>query len=96
MCKLHVVGSGLCGRVAPHGINSRIQQGIEDFKKKQADPSILLWHQEPISAEDACPAGRNKTWGWPVHWVMSQWDRSLESSRRPHRKTPVSLVDAVR
>lgn len=28
-------GTGFCGRVAPHGITSRIQQGIEDFSKTQ-------------------------------------------------------------
>ncbi len=48
---------GLCGRVAPHGFKSRIQRGIEDFKKRQADPSILLWHQEPTSAKDGRSRG---------------------------------------
>jgi hypothetical protein len=42
MCKLNPDGTGLCGRVAPHGFKGRIQQGIEDFKKKQADSSTLL------------------------------------------------------
>lgn len=42
MCKLNADGTGFCGRVAPHGFKSRIQQGIEDFKKKQAGSSTLL------------------------------------------------------
>jgi len=37
MCKPNADGTGFCGRVAPHGFKSRIQQGIEDFKKKQTD-----------------------------------------------------------
>ena len=36
MCNPNTDGAGLCGRVAPHGFKSHIQQGIEDFKKKQA------------------------------------------------------------
>ena len=28
-------GSGECGRLAPHSFKSRIQQGIEDYKKNQ-------------------------------------------------------------
>ncbi len=39
ICKPNADGAGHCGRVAPHGFNSRIQQGIEDFKKKQANSS---------------------------------------------------------
>ena len=41
MCELNADGTGLCGRVAPHGLKSHIQQGIEDFKRKQADSSAL-------------------------------------------------------
>jgi len=37
MCRPNSNGYGFCGRLAPHGFKSRIQQGIEDFKKKQAD-----------------------------------------------------------
>ncbi|MCP4704301.1 MAG: hypothetical protein GY865_06805 [candidate division Zixibacteria bacterium] len=40
MCKLNADGTGFCGRLAPHGLKSRIQQGIEDYKKKQADSSV--------------------------------------------------------
>ena len=53
MCKLNADGTGLCGRVAPHGFKSRIQQGIEDFKKRQADSSTLLRYQEPTCRKDA-------------------------------------------
>jgi hypothetical protein len=53
MCRPNADGTGLCGRVAPHGFKSRIQQGIEDFKKRQAGSSSLLRHQEPTRGEDA-------------------------------------------
>ena len=53
MCKLNADGTGFCGRVAPHGFKSRIQQGIEDFKKRQADASTLLRHQEPTCSKEA-------------------------------------------
>jgi len=36
MCKPNADGIGLCGRVAPHGFKSRIQQAIEDYNKRQA------------------------------------------------------------
>jgi len=52
MCKPNADGSGLCGRVAPHGFKSRIQQGIEDFKKRQADSLTLLHSQEPTCSKD--------------------------------------------
>ena len=52
MCKPNADGTGMCGRVAPHGFKSRIQQGIEDFKKKQADSSILLRNQKPAGNKD--------------------------------------------
>ena len=42
MCQLNADGTGFCGRVAPHGFKSHIQQGIEDFKKKQAESATLL------------------------------------------------------
>ena len=42
MCQLNADGTGFCGRVAPHGLRSHIQQGIEDFKKKQAESATLL------------------------------------------------------
>jgi hypothetical protein len=42
MCRPNADGTGFCGRVAPHGFKSRIQQGIEDFKKRRAESSALL------------------------------------------------------
>lgn len=33
ICSPDADGSGECGRVAPHSFKSRIQQGIEDYKK---------------------------------------------------------------
>ena len=53
LCKPNADGTGFCGRVAPHGFKSRIQQGIEDFKKRQADASTLLRYQRPIRIKDA-------------------------------------------
>jgi len=53
MCKPNADGTGFCGRVAPHGFKSRIQQGIEDFKKKQADSSTLLRYQEPTCNKES-------------------------------------------
>ena len=35
MCKPNAQGLGLCGRIAPHGLKSRIQMGIENYKKRQ-------------------------------------------------------------
>ncbi len=52
MCKLNADGTGLCGRVAPHGFKGYIQQGIEDYNKRQADPSILLREQKPTYGKD--------------------------------------------
>lgn len=34
LCRPDADGTGLCGRVAPHSFKSRIQKGIDDFKKK--------------------------------------------------------------
>ena len=53
MCKPNAEGTGLCGRLAPHGFKSHIQQGIEDYKKRQADSSTLLRYKEPTSSKDA-------------------------------------------
>ena len=53
MCQPNADGTGLCGRVAPHGFKSRIQQGIEDYKKKQTESSILLRYQKPITKQDS-------------------------------------------
>ncbi|MFZ5981349.1 MAG: hypothetical protein ACOYVF_12030 [Candidatus Zixiibacteriota bacterium] len=53
MCKPNADGTGLCGRVAPHGLKSRIQQGIEDFKKRQTESSLLLRYYKPTSHNDA-------------------------------------------
>lgn len=52
-CNPNADGTGFCGRVAPHGFKSRIQQGIEDFKKKQADSSTLLHYQKPTCDKDS-------------------------------------------
>lgn len=46
MCTPNPDGTGLCGRVAPHSFKSRIQQGIEEFKSRQAESSNLLRNQE--------------------------------------------------
>lgn len=53
MCKPNADGTGLCGRVAPHGFKSRIQQGIEDFNKRQADSPTLRRYQKPTWSKDA-------------------------------------------
>lgn len=53
MCKLNDDGTGLCGRVAPHGFKGYIQQGIEDYKKRQADSSALLAAQESTDGNGA-------------------------------------------
>jgi len=53
MCKPNADGTGYCGRVAPHGFKSRIQQGIEDFKKNQDESSILLRYQKSTFNKDA-------------------------------------------
>ena len=33
LCTPDAEGCGTCGRVAPHSFKSRIQQGIEEYKK---------------------------------------------------------------
>ena len=53
LCKPNADGTGFCGRVAPHGFKSRIQQAIEDFNKRQADSSALLRNQKSIYGKDA-------------------------------------------
>ncbi len=53
MCKPNADGTGFCGRVAAHGFKSRIQRGIEEFKKRQADSSTLLRYQKPVNSKDA-------------------------------------------
>ena len=53
MCKPNADGTGFCGRVAPHGFKSRIQQGIEDFKKRQADSSTLHRQLESTCSKDS-------------------------------------------
>jgi hypothetical protein len=52
MCEPNADGTGLCGRVAPHAFKSRIQQGIEDFKRRQEDLSTLRRYQGPTSGKD--------------------------------------------
>lgn len=39
MCKPDAEGHGYCGRVAPHGIKSRIQKGIEEYRKRKIGAS---------------------------------------------------------
>lgn len=53
LCKPNADGTGLCGRVAPHGFKSRIQQSIENYKKRQAESSILLRNQESTDGKDS-------------------------------------------
>lgn len=53
LCNPQADGTGLCGRVAPHGLKSRIQQGIEDFKKSQADSKASLRVRLLTSEDDA-------------------------------------------
>jgi len=53
MCKLNADGTGLCGRVAPHGLKSRIQKGIEDFNKRQADLANSPHCQKPACDKDS-------------------------------------------
>jgi len=53
MCRLNDDGTGSCGRVAPHGFKSYIQQGIEAFKRRQADSSTLPRYQDPTDSKDA-------------------------------------------
>jgi len=52
MCKPNADGTGICGRIAPHGFKSRIQQGIEDYKKRQAESSTLPRYEEPTGNKD--------------------------------------------
>ena len=51
ICELNADGTGFCGRIAPHGFKSRIQLGIEDFKKKQAKSSAVIRPQEQAVSE---------------------------------------------
>lgn len=53
ICRPNADGTGLCGRVAPHGMKDRIQQGIEEFKKQQADSSAMLHYPESSAGTDA-------------------------------------------
>ena len=53
LCKPNDDGTGTCGRLAPHAFKSRIQQGIEDFKNKQAESSTLHCIHEPTCGNDA-------------------------------------------
>ena len=53
LCTPNTDGIGFCGRVAPHGFKSRIQQGIEDYKKQQADASTGPLNPESNSNKDA-------------------------------------------
>jgi|GEM_PF-1419123 len=51
-CKPSADGTGLCGRIAPHSFKSRIQQGIEDFKKKNGGSSTPLRYYKPTFGQD--------------------------------------------
>lgn len=53
MCKPSADGTGRCGRVAPHGFKGYIQQGIADFKRRQAGlPLGLPGRQAPAFGKD--------------------------------------------
>ena len=52
ICELNADGTGFCGRTAPHGFKSRIQLGIEDFKKKQTKSSAVTRPQEQTAGKD--------------------------------------------
>jgi hypothetical protein len=52
MCKPNTDGTGACGRVAPHGFRSRIQQGIADFQERQAESTLACHNQEPACGPD--------------------------------------------
>jgi len=53
LCRPNADGTGFCGRVAPHGFKSRIQQGIEDYNKKRAESSTPPGNQEPACSKDS-------------------------------------------
>lgn len=53
LCKPHDDGTGVCGRVAPHGFKSYIQQGIEDYKRRQAESLTPQASQNPSPGRDA-------------------------------------------
>jgi hypothetical protein len=53
LCTPNTDGIGLCGRVAPFGFKSRIQQGIEDYKERQADTSTAPGKNEPACNGDS-------------------------------------------
>ncbi|MEZ5359555.1 MAG: hypothetical protein R3F48_12120 [Candidatus Zixiibacteriota bacterium] len=40
MCRPNAQGLGYCGRVAPHAIKSRIQAGIEEYRKRKLGASV--------------------------------------------------------
>jgi hypothetical protein len=42
MCDPSADGTGFCGRVAPHGFKSHIQQAIADYRRIQNDQSTAL------------------------------------------------------
>lgn len=52
VCKPKADGTGSCGRLAPHSFKSRIQQGIEDFKKRQAEASAIYKNQESTEIDN--------------------------------------------
>lgn len=52
VCQPKADGTGSCGRIAPHSFKSRIQQGIEDFKRKQAESLAHHSHHEPLGTEN--------------------------------------------
>ena len=52
MCRLNADGTGQCGRVAPHGFKSYIQQGIADHKKRTAGSATWLDNLLPDHRKD--------------------------------------------
>ncbi len=46
LCKPDTDGTGFCGRIAPHGIKSRIQLGIESYNKRQTKSATSLTAQD--------------------------------------------------
>ena len=53
LCTPDTDGTGRCGRVAPFALKSRIQQGIEDYKKKRANSSTMPGNQALARNEDS-------------------------------------------
>ena len=50
LCEPDAKGLGRCGRVAPHGIKSRIQLGIDDYKKSNLKSHLRKLERMYLSA----------------------------------------------